>query len=342
MATNQSSKTLEHKDGLLLDFSDTDMWILELFFNVCIGIPLSVLGVVVNILNLLVLSRHNLKETTNIMLLSLSSLDLFYSFTSIFIRLPSLIKLFDQYYAITFDAFANVVVLMPNSVSFVITIFHVTAIAIERLIAVLFPFHVSRIFTPYRVKWMLLGLYLFGSVPVCPYYYRLTYKWIFIPNQNITIAVWTFTDFYIKNVDIVLPYVSYFINNTTTTIPIILILISGSLIIGQLIRQRSKETLSKASKQKKEMKVVKMLMTVCAVSFFILVPEYIIHTYLTYHYYEMSNNAFILITLLIQLLYQLNSCVNFFIYITMSSKFADTYKALVSSKFSKKVKYDQN
>ncbi|XP_059140707.1 uncharacterized protein LOC131928648 [Physella acuta] len=181
-----------------LNFSDYDFWVLEIFLNVGLGLSLGVLGVVVNILNLLVLSRHNLKETTNIMLLSLSSLDLFYSFTSIFLRLSSLITLIDPDFANTYYTFVQVVLLMPNAVSFVIAIFNVTAIGIERAIAVLFPFHVSRIFTPYRAKWMLLGLYLFGSVPVCPYYYRLTYRWEFVPSLNKSIAGLTFTDFFSK------------------------------------------------------------------------------------------------------------------------------------------------
>ncbi|XP_059149425.1 melanin-concentrating hormone receptor 1-like [Physella acuta] len=297
--------------------------------NVALGIPLSVLGVVVNILNLLVLSRHNLKETTSIMLLSLSSLDLFYSFTSIFVRLPSLIKHIDPYFALTLETFITLVIGMPNSVCFVITIFHVTAIGVERAIAVLFPFHVSRIFTPYRVKWMLLGLYLFGSVPVWPYYYRFTYRWVFVPTVSKTVAVVIPTDFYFNNKQVIDDYVNYFVNNTTTTVPIILIFICSSLIIFQLNRIKTHELSNKTSKQKKELKVVKMLLVICLVSFMVLVPEYVLHSYLAYYLGKLSWNFYCLVSFLVPVMYQVNACVNFFIYITMSSKFAETYKSLV-------------
>ncbi|XP_059164618.1 N-formyl peptide receptor 3-like [Physella acuta] len=313
----------------LLPIDDYHMWILELFFNVALGIPLSVLGVVVNILNLLVLSQHNLKETTNIMLLSLSSLDLFYSFTSIFFHVASLIELIDPYFAKTYLTFIELVLRMPNSMSFIITIFLVTAIGIERAIAVLFPFHVSRIFTPYRAKWMLLGLYLFGSVPICPYYYSLRYRWEFIPTVSKTVAVLTATDFYINNFQVITDYVNYFVNNTTTTVPIVLIFISSTLIIFQLNRIKTNELSNKTSRLKKEIKVVKMLLVVCLVSFMVLVPVHVLHSYLAYYLKELSNNFYRLVSLLAPAMYQVNASVNFFIYITMSSKFAETYKSLV-------------
>ncbi|XP_059165743.1 neuromedin-B receptor-like [Physella acuta] len=228
---------------------------------------------------------------------------------------------------------------MPNSVSFVITIFHVTAIGIERAIAVLFPFYVSRIFTPYRVKWMLLGLYLFGSVPVWPYYYCMTYRWVFLPTVSRTVARLIQTDFYFNNQQVILDYVNYFVNNTTTTVPIILIFISSTLIIFQLNRIKTHELSNKTSKQKKEIKVVKMLMVVCLVSFMVLVPVYVLHSYLVYYKTELSWNFHNLILILIPVVYQVNACVNFFIYITMSSKFAETYKSIVGcgrKSFSKK------
>ncbi|XP_059140706.1 neuropeptide Y receptor type 4-2-like [Physella acuta] len=331
--TNNSSPqpvaATQHLPHTLLNFSDYDLWVLEIFLNVGLGLSLGVLGVVVNILNLLVLSRHNLKETTNIMLLSLSSLDLFYSITSIFLRLPSLIKLIDPYFAITYQTFIKLAVLMPNAVCFVITILHVTAIGIERAIAVLFPFHVSRIFTPYRAKWMLLALYLFGSIPVWPYYYRFTYRWVFVPSIKKTIAVLAYTDFFVNNMTIILDYVNYFVNNTTTTIPIIIVFICSTLIIFQLTQLKRKGLSGRSSKQVKEIKVVKMLLVVCLVSFMVLVPEHVINTYLTTHFEELSWNFYDLIVYLIPVTYQVNSCVNFFIYITMSSKFAETYKTLI-------------
>ncbi|XP_059169348.1 FMRFamide receptor-like [Physella acuta] len=307
-------------------FDARTAFLFDVFFNCFLIHFLSLLGIVGNLLNIVVLSRHNQKETTTIILISLSISDLCSSLFQPFRRLKCLVSHFDVPGSVTIGSFTFIFIYPITDYFETVSICHVTAIAIERFIAVCFPLHVSQIFTPHRVKLMILILYAYTFAMLFPLLLRLSYVEIFNETYNCTIGIVVESKLYVDNYDSFSFFFDVCVNNAFTTIPIVTIVIC-SCIISFKLSKRSSRFLKEKSKRLKERKVAKMLLTVCIVTVSANLPTAGMYLY-SYVYVLRLDSIYIIWEAVIGNLYQFNASVNFLIYVTMSSKFAKTYKRL--------------
>ncbi|KAI8788014.1 neuropeptide FF receptor 2 [Biomphalaria glabrata] len=305
----------------------------------CFFLPLvSLLGVINNSLNIIVLSKHSFQETTNIQLLSLSVCDLLCSVLQPLRRVHCLVERFDPVVGLTLKSFSMAYLFVLPDLFVSASILHTTLIAIERLVAVCFPLLVSRIFTPCRVKWTVLFLYIYAIGMLSPTLFLADFTWAYDSRYNTTRGAVVVSRFYTENYRIINEYA----NGTTPylfiTGPVVVIL-SCSAVTGFKVTIGRRATLaamtsSASTKQVKELKVVRMLLTVCAINAAVAIPTVAINMFLMY------SNSLILalgtfnyvLRSVIGLIYQFIASINFFIYVTMSSKFSKTLNNLLCHK----------
>ncbi|XP_059166844.1 melanopsin-like [Physella acuta] len=310
-------------DALYDDLSFETFMVLYTFLDCGFLHLTSIIGVVGNILNIIILGSHGMDETTNILLMSLSVSDLL---TSLFFFSESLccvVSKFDYPTSAYVTTFVRVYI-FPNQMWVGVSFCLSTAIAIERCVAVLFPFHVGRVFTPQRVRVVVVFIYIYMLAICCPVFNYYDYSWTFDQRYNATLPEFVFSQYYLDRFDSLENYRGYFVNNLVSNIPLIIIIICSVFIIYKLNCGKSMPIAQGSSKTRNERKIAKMLLTVCLVTFFTYLPSSVIDSYLSF-IPENLNNSLQYINVW---LYQLNASSNFIIYVTVSKKFRLSYHEL--------------
>ncbi|XP_059145275.1 growth hormone secretagogue receptor type 1-like [Physella acuta] len=328
MDESSTNVAVSPEDNLII--SDQLMQQLDVFLNCFLIHLLSFLGIVGNALNILVLSSRGFKETSDIFLVSLSVSDLMFSIIQPMYGLKCIVSKFDVSLSNTVEAFVTVYV--PSTEIWLgISISIITAIAVERFFAVLFPFHVSRIFTPFRVKCVVVFLYVYTLVISSPMSFLFDYEWVFDPLENRTTAALIYSNFYSDNFNALNIYAGFFLNASFTTATLLTILICSIVISIKLTVGHSKQLVMSSSgqgrKKVKDRRAGKMLLTVCLVALIVFLPTDIADMYKAYAYNNNSSqvNLISLLQSINYVLYQFNASINIVIYVTMSRKFAAAY-----------------
>nr|KAI8763840.1 G-protein coupled receptor 39-like [Biomphalaria glabrata] len=129
------------------------------------------LGTLGNIFNILTLSQLTMQDNTSIVLLSLSVVDLVYTSVKTFVSVSWIVLSFD-YYLGTYLMSCYTVYIESMDVIAVNTSIHlVMFVSVERMIAVCFPFHVSKVLTPSRIRWCVLFIVIGNWVTRAPLFY---------------------------------------------------------------------------------------------------------------------------------------------------------------------------
>ncbi|XP_059140701.1 probable G-protein coupled receptor 139 [Physella acuta] len=308
--------------AITYDLTADQFYILDLLCNCVFSYCLSLLGVVGNIISLVVLRSSGSHNTTNIMLLSLSFSDLGYSLLMFLTRLKCVLAKFDVPLSKTFQAMTSVFLSSLASTLLGVSILTVTVVSIERLVAVSSPLHVSQIFSPKSTRKILIGIYVLSFAQMTPWFYRTTFIWAFDVAYNATVAMETYTQFYRDNYFIISTYGWGYLNTLMSIVTLIVISFSSLLIVVKL-RSRFVKT-TKSSEQ--ELRVFKMLLTVCVVTAVVWVPTAVLDMYSFYGAAPPRVSA--LMTSIKHVLYQFGAGVNFIILVKTSSKFAAAFKSL--------------
>ncbi|XP_059176554.1 galanin receptor 2b-like [Physella acuta] len=308
-----------------------EFWLYSVVLGCVIMLTLSVFGIIGNVLSIIILTRHGLNETTNIFLISLSISDFVCSTCSLFRGLRTIVASFGLVVMLNFELLADLLNHVTE-ITVLVSILHVTSISVERVVAVSFPFEVAKIFTRYRVKCVVIFLYVYGILLYAPSFLCHYVKWEYDPSVNASLGIWTYTDILLNNIDVFKLYSVLFLTISLIVLPLTLTLICSFIIILQLQLLKNKALSKNSSSQVKERKVVKMLLILCCLSVFAFLPSSILDLYTVFSGFERHSSFFRFVVILSPVLYQVNASINFIIYITMSSKFAETYKSLFKSK----------
>ncbi|KAI8788157.1 neuropeptide FF receptor 2 [Biomphalaria glabrata] len=308
----------------------------DFFFNCFFLHFLSLIGVVTNILNIFVLWRHSFSETTTIWLLSMSVTDLITSVVHPLRRINCIVDQFDPVAGLTSRAVSVVYLVNIPDIFISASMFITTAIAVERLVAVLLPLKVSQIFTPSRVIWTIALLYAYTVIMLGPTWFFLSYIIIFDPIYNVTRGGYMLSQFYASDYENLTKYATGSLTQLFTSVTFITIVTCSVILSIKLTISRSK-TLAKmtswksGSRQVRDMKVVKMLLTVCLVNAGISIPTVTIQFFLLYSNLSIlsAGKFHYLLRSIVSILYQVNADVNFFIYVTVSTKFAKTLRTML-------------
>ncbi|XP_059168614.1 QRFP-like peptide receptor [Physella acuta] len=328
MDESSTNVAVSPEDNIII--SDQLMQQLDVFLNCFLIHLLSFLGIVGNALNILVLTSRGFKETSDIFLVSLSVSDLMFSIIQPIHGLKCIVSKFDVSLSNTVDTFVTVYI--PSTDIWVaLSISINTAIAVERFFAVLFPFHVSRMFTPFRVKCVVVFVYVYTLGMTSPMSFRFEYEWVFDPFQNRTTAALINSNFYNDNYNVVNIYGGFVLNISFTMVTLFTILICSVVITIKLTVGHSKQlTLSSSGQGRKKVKdrrAGKMLLTVCLVALIVFLPTAIVDMYKAYADINLfsQDNLIYLLQSINHIMYQFSASINIVIYVTMSRKFAAAY-----------------
>ncbi|XP_059150261.1 thyrotropin-releasing hormone receptor-like [Physella acuta] len=286
------------------------------------------LGVVGNTLNIIILWHHGFSDTTNIVLTSLSFTDLVFSITQCLCRVYNIVALWDPVAAYSLYSYYATYLSNINQISLALSILQVALISIERFIAVWFPFHVSRLLTTKRMKCILVFLYAYTILLTAPDNFIISLEWLVIPFTNTTYAQFRFTEFFYNNRNNIIVYSSYIRNNLIGTVPLAVVLLSTCMIIIKMSMASKNLKKMSTSKKVKETKMVKMLLVVCIIFILVLVPTTVLDPVSLILADMFTQDELVIMECVKGILYQISASANFIIYVSMSSKFAKTYREL--------------
>ncbi|CAL1539596.1 unnamed protein product [Lymnaea stagnalis] len=288
------------------------------------------IGIFTNTFNILVLSKQRLQEQSNIVFLALSVADLHFSMTETVLNRMAQISSRADF---NHDGHHYVAGVIGVSLTTMVTItWLVSVISVERMVAVCFPFHVSSIFTPNRMKLVILLVYAFIGVMLIPKMGSFYIDCVFEEQLNTTVLAYFERPWFVDNNWWLFFYYLNFLPPVSSTVPMVTILVGTFPIIIRLKKtQRVLGIVSTSGKNRvKEMRSVKISLVIClCMAFSILVPNACLDAY-----YVLGGESFHFIILLLirdftQLAVQINASMNFFVYVAMSSKFSKTYLKLI-------------
>ncbi|CAG5131480.1 unnamed protein product [Candidula unifasciata] len=282
---------------------------------------ISVFGIIGNSINIVVLNRHGFQDSTNIILVSLSVSDLCFCILLPVTRLGSMISHFDEVLATSAHTFVTVFFFMPKFVFLGTSFWYVALIAVERYTAVFFPFHVSIIFTKTLIKCLVTAIFLASVLTISPSFFALNYKFVYNVNYNQTTAVIVYTNFYRKHHSIIDFYVWVGLTNIFCSISAIVVLYCCVAIVYRLSQASSRRLKMTSNTTGYDIKVVKMLVTVCIIYLCVQIPLIVMYSYFRPDFmfrtpvHQLFND-------ICDILCLVNASANYIVYVTMSAKFA--------------------
>lgn len=313
-------------------WSEDTFHTLEILTNCIIINIIGVFGIAGNIINIIVLTKHGFRETTNIILVALSLSDLLFSIILPVTRLKCITRHFNHGLAMTINTFVTVYLFMPKYVCLASSFTYVTMIAIERFVAVFFPFKVSMIFKTKIMKICVIGVPVFVLVLLTPTLRALRYDWKFSSIFNETVAVVEYTQFYIDNQVFLDFYAWVGLNYFFGILGAVVILLCCVAIGVKLFKASVKRELMTSRSTGYDVKVVKMLVTVCVIFLAVSIPNFVLYAYFVPNFI-FASKLHELVDDICAVLYTVNSSANFLVYVTMSAKFARTYRNMFYCKW---------
>ncbi|KAI8788002.1 thyrotropin-releasing hormone receptor [Biomphalaria glabrata] len=209
----------------------------------CLHHLLCLSGALASILNIIILSKYGLHQTSSFLLFSMSVSDLFCSILQPIKKLDCIVAQFDTLMAKNTGSYTGAYFLSLPEFFVSISTLHTAVIAVERLIAVCFPLRMSRIFTTYRVKCLVLFFYLYVVAMMMPTLFLAEIFWTVDPKTNNTIAEFMFSQFYKSNFQNMNDFMYFGLSKLLVTFPLGLITVC-SIIIGYKIVIRRKTILT--------------------------------------------------------------------------------------------------
>ncbi|CAL1526069.1 unnamed protein product, partial [Lymnaea stagnalis] len=298
---------------------------------------LGIVGILANVLNILVLFRHSLNDSISVVLFGTAVSDLIYSLNETLNRLIAIIgEVFG--YDLTFDAFSFFYVYLRYISPCAITIsaWLVALVSMERMFAVCFPFHASRIITVKRMTFMVLFVYVFLVFLNSPAIFDHYLTSFFYPVSNYTGEAMLERKFFMDN-----PWFETFFYNEVlpvvgSPLPMIAILV---FTLATIIRLGvSSKTIGNMStsraKRAKEMTSIKISLAIsCSMVLLIFMPRAGLDAYYKIMDRSLLPHVWAFYNELTELARQLNATINFFIYVAFSSKFQKTFLKVIQCKY---------
>ncbi|BFZ17427.1 hypothetical protein BsWGS_20466 [Bradybaena similaris] len=292
----------------------------------------SLFGMGANIINIVVFVRQGFRDSVNISLCGLAIADLASvttTFWSSILYNPEVsnadlpFNAMDVLYLTGGYAHACF-----NRVTSFVTAF----VTLERCLCITFPLHIKTIFTPTRTKIIIINIFLVIIVIFSPFYYVNRLEWTFDEARNKTILSLVYTDN-----RIVVETFTFLIHSVAMSAISLssVIVCTGILIIklNQKTKWRQGNAVQSNSKPEtaslKDKKVVKMVAFISTIFIICFTPATAIFLtmacYPEFSFGGRYQNMFYTVWAFATLLEIINSSVNIFIYLSMSSKFKITF-----------------
>lgn len=303
--------------------------ILTLICNCVLIQLLCLIGIMGNILTVIVLICTGFKSSTNIALFALAASDLLYSITESLHRLPYIILYFDNSLANNIYSYISVYIFAWNQYLTQLSTDIVVVIAVERMIAVWFPFKTSQMMSPFRMGCIIFMVIILLIPLYLPY--ALYTSLLPITINNKTTMYIQLSQFGTENGLFYEIHRKYVLIPLNAVVPTVTIIVCSVLIIYKLmLSSRKVKKLSSnavSDKREKDIKSIKITLLLCFfVVALVLVPSNTIDMYFRYTpNLPYSGRIITILFFLLNIIYQINASINFIIYVIFNSKFYKTY-----------------
>ncbi|CAG5135057.1 unnamed protein product [Candidula unifasciata] len=313
--------------------SDNTTYILIIVFQVSFTGVLAVGGIITNTINIVVFFKTGLSDSVNISLFGLAVGDLcslIFSFWESVCFNP----LFHNIGApVVFTEIEYITGCWPH-VCFVRVTSYITAfVTFERCLCIALPLKVKSIVTAGRTKGIIIVIFLIVMITSIPEYYvsRLVYK--FYPEKNRTLLGIYFIEDRAR-----FEKVTLILNNVVLQcLAFIAVLVCTVILIVQLNRKAKwRKHAAKVEKSTlgKDKKVIKMISFVSVVFIVSNLPSCLVFVSMTsfpqLHPTGVNRNMFYVVWSVVYVMESINSMVNIFIYINMSSKYSAIFYKMFS------------
>lgn len=339
---NDSTITKSVTVTVIVDFISDQ--VIHYIYSVQLAIvcaSLCLFGITTNMFNIIVFVKMRFKETTNIALLGLAISDTFalLSLLWICICVNPLFRYADSVDLLTFEIQHKTggwTHMIFTRVTAVITFY----ITLERCLCIAFPLKIKTILTPTRVLIIIVGIYCLIVGSLGSNYGNFDLGWKFSPEFNRTMLGVIYRDN-----RVIVQTVAYFLNVVYVVIPFTGVIICSSILIWKL-KQRSKflhssttSELDKTRGNSRDNQVMKMVVYVAVIFIGSFTPSVLLFFAMAINpelnLNRSQENLFMFLATMMYTMNAINSSVNFFVYIRMSSKFSETFRALFGKPIAK-------
>ncbi|XP_012939250.1 neurotensin receptor type 2-like [Aplysia californica] len=295
-------------------------------YVVALGI-ICLFGIIFNAINIYVFFKQGFKDTVNITLFSLAVSDMGNVVTLLWMSVcfnPLFAKsvLPMVYYDLSYITSG-----WPHTIfariSSLITVF----VTFERCLCIALPLKVKAIITPRRTIYVIVSIYIGVAACAVPAFYSVSLGPKHDSEVNMTMLgiVYTANGVFIEGISLYISSVSQ-VASFISVIVFTVILVQN-LLIKSRWRKSSSSSAKQESLSNRDMKVVKMVLSIAVIFIVGLSPSVAnIFTILAvpeFNYYGEYHQIYLILWAISFLLVTTNSAVNIFVYYYMSSKFKE-------------------
>ncbi|CAL1528314.1 unnamed protein product, partial [Lymnaea stagnalis] len=301
---------------------------------------ISVLGIIGNVLSIMILLKHGLVKSSNILLFTLAVADIIYLVS--FNNVPKII--YETSDEIGFRGFSETtssvlvvvysVFLTSDFSSSLVSLTMPMLITLERMVAIFIPMKCSRIVTPKRT-WAAVVVVVLYSLALFVYpnfWYQLRFEWH--ADLNASIGYRDFSPLHTRDAVVVRVIEDMCVYSISVIPP--LFTVAGCIVISVKVKLVSIQRKKMTSKEVSSNRTTKMLLAVCAVytvtCAILTVPINVpVISYGPFSETHPSNIAIVMYQVM-NIFICINSSCNFIIYVGLNKNFRKTFKELFTCK----------
>ncbi|CAL1538315.1 unnamed protein product [Lymnaea stagnalis] len=311
--------------------SDELLFIFIQVAGVCIAGLVGFLGVVSNVINIVIFVKIGFSDTTNLSLLALAVADVSVSLPMIgysFINVPFVFSLLGESLRVAIYAVLGSIQIVFCRISGLLTAF----LALERFFCVAWPLRVKTLVTPKLTVWVIISITAIMTSSDVPYALANLIGPIYDPLLNETVYGTVFIPYSecfeaITVIIQVLAQMTSFVVVSVSTLG----LIRSLRTISQWRKSTSSVSLP-AHVSRREKQLVKMVILISTVFIVCSLPTVVGNLAMVFvedfNDRGPNRNMFILASSVFVILNSINSMINIFVYVNMSSRFRKTFFAL--------------
>ncbi|XP_012946436.2 adenosine receptor A1-like [Aplysia californica] len=308
--------------------SDEQWYIFQVVNAVVIAGLLSLFGVASNIINIVVFAKQGFQDSMNISLMGLAVADLCSLVTMIWISI-CMNPLF-YFSELPFDS-TDILYLTgstPHVLFVKIATFITAFITFERCLCIAVPLKVKTIITPRRTKTIIISIYITIPILIIPFILGHRFEWVFDFTRNATILRSTYT----ADREMLEAITFLALGVFATTFSFVFVICCTIVLIVKL-NSKTKWRQATAAKSDraaegvgvKDQKVVKMVTLIAVIFIVCAVPPTLLFFYMaidpSFRFFGVYKNLYLIFWTSSFLTETVNSSVNIFVYLKMSSKY---------------------
>lgn len=295
----------------------------------------SIFGAVANVINLVTFYKQGLHTTINISFFALATSDLCSLLLQLWCGILLNPSLLDANIPIIFSDFQYVTGGIAREAFGTVTCLITVYITAERCLCIAFPLHIKQMITPTRTCIIVIFIYSLTLLSVLPLYCTAYMDWTFYPEWNITLLGLLYTE---DNEQVEASV--YVINANIGLIAFLLVVVFTLVLIRKLGQKRTWREMANVHGQKskslsnRDRKTMRMIILIAGVLIICYTPAVLLGL-TTFFEAEFSvrgkfHNLYYTLWSFGLLFVSINSSVNIFLYLKMSSKYRQTFHELFS------------